>query len=117
MSFELGISAGELRDRITFQRPAAAQDEMGGGVSSWETVVTLSAKTEPRTGRELDNAAQKFPEADVRFTLRYYPGLSTEMRIVDEAGNPHDIVNIADVENRHKKLDIMATRVPIGRNA
>lgn len=120
---DLDILAGELRHRIRLEKLSTQQDETGGQIRQWGLQYEVHAKIEPVTGRELDNAAQIYPNADTRFTLRWIPELPldalalTSWRIVDPWGNQYDIVSVADVETRHIKFDILAVQRLAGRNA
>lgn len=114
---EFNIDAGELRQQVTIQQIAITRDEFGGEVKAWADFVTLRAKIEPLSGRELTEAAQIYPESNTRITIRYYPGIDPSMRVLDETGAQYDITNLSDVEYRHVKLLITAIQRPAGRDA
>jgi SPP1 family predicted phage head-tail adaptor len=110
------INPGELRRRITVQQLQKNQDELGGFTEIWTDFLYAWAQIEPRTGRELTDAAQLYPETDTQIRMRWRPGLDEAMRIIDEYGNQYDIYSIADLEERHRVIDIMARKRPAGRN-
>ncbi|HMF29307.1 MAG TPA: phage head closure protein [Candidatus Cybelea sp.] len=110
------LNPGELRRRITIQTLVKNQDALGGFTEKWEDVLYAWASIEPRTGRELTDAAQLYPETDTQIRVRWRTGLAEAMRILDEYGNQYDIYSIADIEERHRVIDIMARKRPTGRN-
>ena len=75
------IGAGQLKQRITLQRPGTAQDSFGGLQSTWIDVASLWADIQPLSGRELENARRMANEISHRITLRYQT-LFTDTRAV-----------------------------------
>lgn len=120
---ETTVFAGELNRRIQLQELVGLQDETGGQSRTWATQLTVWASIQPTTGRELNNAAELYPEADTQFIIRYNSALPTDdlslaaWRILDQYGNQYDIANVSDVSMRHIRMDIFAIQRPPGRNA
>lgn len=87
--------AHRLRHRVTIQRPVDTQDEYTGDIErSWQTVhEAVPAEVLTGPGRELHAAGTKLAETSARINLRWFPGLSHEMRILWD-GKVYDIVSI-----------------------
>lgn len=70
-----------MRHRITIQRPAITEDNIGNQITTWSDVATVWAKAESLSGREYWAAAQTQSEKSVRFTIRFRADIKTEMRV------------------------------------
>ena len=75
------MRAGELRHVIVVQEATAARDASGGKTYTWATKATIRAAYEVLTGREYFAANQETGESTARFKCRYYPGITTDMRV------------------------------------
>lgn len=75
------MRAGQLRHRITLQRPVATQDEWGDPSPSWEDVATVAASIESISGREFFSAQQVQADVTTRITIRWRNGIEPAMRI------------------------------------
>lgn len=100
-----GIRAGSLRHRVTLQAPVITQDAFGAPVKTWQNVANLWAMVESLSGAELIAARQVFAEALYKVTIRYYPGITDQHRIVYDGMNM-DITNVSDVETRHITMEL-----------
>ena len=98
-------TAGELRQRITFQQPVKADDGYGGHVVSWANLVAVWAKVEPISGREFFYAHQISVEVTHRVKVRYLITINESMRIM-YGGRILEIESIIDMDERHKFLEI-----------
>lgn len=97
-----GFQAGRLRHRVTVQRKVETRDAVTGAVShTWDTLVLpgdlalsdIPAECLTGPGRELQAADAKQAATALRVTLRYFPGLTEQMRVVWE-GRAYDIQSI-----------------------
>lgn len=102
---------GELRHRITIQKPVSTQDEFGQPTDSWDNVITLWAKVEDLSGREYF-IAQQVPASQVnaRITIRWRVGIKSEMRIV-HGDRILNIKAVLDPDGRRKWLHLMCQEV------
>lgn len=107
------ISAAELNQRITLQQKVVTRNTIGEEVVTWADVIadtadnSLWAEVWPLKGREFFAAQQTQYAADVRFRLRYRPGLTQDMRVVWN-GDAYDILSIVDVGAAHRTTEILA---------
>lgn len=105
------MRAGRLRHRIEIQQPVTVQDVYGEPLTTWERHALCWASAEPLRGQELFNARQTLAEVNVRFRLRYLAGVEPDMRVLFD-GRTFDLVEIIDVDERHKELQLLAVERP-----
>lgn len=108
------MNIGELRYKITFQIlsnettnengfPLSEDERFTDFKSAWSTVYPLK-------GTEFWSAKTTYSESTVKFTCRYIPGITSDMRI-QYGKRTFNIVGVIDVDERHKWLQIMATEL------
>ncbi len=78
------LDAGRLRHRVTLQRrtPPVASDAYAQPREIWEDVATRSAEVVPLAGQEQPFGGGTSGVVTHRVTLRYFPGLSPEWRLL-----------------------------------
>lgn len=78
------LDPGELRHRITIQRPKTTQDATTGQTSTvWINVATdIAAAIKPLSVREFIASQQMQSEISTRIVIRYREGLTADMRIL-----------------------------------
>ncbi|MHB0929188.1 MAG: phage head closure protein [Candidatus Nanopelagicales bacterium] len=103
------MRAGALRKQVVIQQRTETTDATFGGVTqTWTNFATdINAAVESLSGREFLAAQAAQSEASVQFIMRYVAGVDARMRIVYN-GLYHNIVNITDIEERHRELLILA---------
>ncbi|MFX4223539.1 MAG: phage head closure protein [Thalassobaculum sp.] len=74
--------AGDLTERVTFQRQVRVDDGGGGTEVTWQNVVTVDAQVRPLSGRERLQADQLQASANYRMTIRRRTDLDESMRVV-----------------------------------
>lgn len=75
------MHAGELRHRITLQKPAQTRSSYNEDVTSYTDVVTVWAAVEWRSGRRYQEAAQLNAEIQGVIRLRYRSDVKPEWRV------------------------------------
>lgn len=76
------MRAGELRHRVTIQKPVEAKDpETGENVINWETHQVAWAKVEAVSGKEDYGADRRVAEGTHLVTTRYVSGVTAKMRV------------------------------------
>ena len=78
------VKISDLRHRITFQSERKVADEHHGHTSIWDNVATVWAKVEPVSGREYYYSHQLKNVISHKITIRYWEGLTAELRIIFE---------------------------------
>lgn len=81
------MDAGELRNRISIERPSVTVGDYGHRVTGWDVVMECWAKVRPATGKERESAYQMQSMISHVVITRFYPELkeaSGEWRIVFE---------------------------------
>ena len=74
--------SGALDKRVQIQAASDVLNAHGGQTRTWNTVATVWARIEPLSGNELLEAQQVEERADVKITIRNYPGLTSKHRIL-----------------------------------
>jgi SPP1 family predicted phage head-tail adaptor len=95
-------SAGQLRDRITFQGRGSVTDEYGNAQTGpWEDVFTVSANIAPARGREEVLAQRLQGTRPVEITVRWSSQtvqIQPHWRAVN-ARKPDEIYNVHDIRD------------------
>jgi SPP1 family predicted phage head-tail adaptor len=101
------IKAGELRHRIVIVKPTIAQDTAGGWQEDTDKLgATTWAKIEALSGRELYAAQQKVSEVTHRITVRWCPGIASNMNVWFE-NRLFQIQAVSNPDERHKMLELL----------
>jgi SPP1 family predicted phage head-tail adaptor len=105
------MKAGQLRKRIDIEQQALTADGGGGDTESWSALASgIYADVEPLSGRELFQAQQVNDELSHRVTIRYYPGVTSKMR-VKYGARVLLIESIIDLEEKHRQVQLMCREV------
>jgi SPP1 family predicted phage head-tail adaptor len=113
----MGIRAGTLRKRITFQTRSTTQDAVGGQSVTWSDLLTTWASLEPSAGRELMSAQAMNVEQPTTITVRWQSELSNfravaAMRVVYGSR----IFNIHSSQNQEERNRILVLIASEGLN-
>jgi len=100
------LAIGEMRHRITFQRPIKTPDGHKGHTVSWQVLVTVWASIEPLSGREYFYSHQIKAEVTHRVKIRYREDITTKMRI-KHGDRVLAIESILDLKERRQILEIL----------
>ena len=86
------MMSGKLRHVLTVQYQTGISDDgFGGAVPTWGTFATVRAEQRPLYSRDVMSAKAGHGEAVVKYVIRYLPGLTSAMRIVED-GTTYEIV-------------------------
>ena len=93
---------------ITIEKLTVTSDGMGSTVEAWATAAgaPLWAKVEPLRGQERLLAGQLSEVAQVKFTIRRWPGLTSSHRII-QGGQTWLITSVED-HGRHGYMVVWA---------
>lgn len=101
-------SAGQRRQFITIQQLATAPDSYGEQLPTASTFATAYARVRQLSGRELFYAQQVQALATHEVNLRYVAGVLPTMQVLVEGiSQPLQILNVNDVELRHRELVLL----------
>lgn len=90
------MRAGQLRHRITIQRPGRVQDpDTGGMKDGWETVRSVWAAKRPSSAREFKQSRAGQSEIVGEFQIRYREGIDATMRILHN-GKTYNIEGVLE---------------------
>lgn len=104
------MEIGELRHKITFQKLTTCTNENGFEVETWENYKTVWAAVSNLYGKEYFEAAAVQKENTVKFTIRYFRGLDTSMRILFR-DTEYNIISIDNIKYKNKYIEIKALEV------
>jgi SPP1 family predicted phage head-tail adaptor len=97
-------AVGEMRHVVRVQVNLGTPTGMGGTTDGWvDFVPRRRAKFQWLYGAEKIIGPQLQPIQTARFTMRFFPGLTTEMRLVFD-GRHFNIDSFDDYEMRHREL-------------
>lgn len=104
------IKAGDLRERVTLQRPETAVGPTGRPVTEWTDVITVDAGKADVSGREFYAAHAEHLENVVTWTIRHREDIDETWRIVCR-GTPYEILAINHLGYMGDFLKIKTQRV------
>lgn len=93
------MMAGRLDRRIRIEQRTVTRAEDGSEVSTWTLFAVVWAQALPSRGNERHAAGAEQADRDMRFRIRWRPGVSAAMRVVHE-GTEWDIVAVAELGRR-----------------
>lgn len=76
------FDASMLRDRITFQQETITPDGLGGGIRSYEDVITVWAEVTPLSTTETIDGKGIESTTSYRIRTRWRTGITPAMRIL-----------------------------------
>ena len=100
------MEAGNLRHRITLQRPAGGDASDPNGATEWGNYATAYASVLPLRGRELWEAQAAQSTIDHRIMLRWRPGVKHNTRVL-LGGRKFEVLNIIEQGERYEWLQLM----------
>lgn len=100
------MQAGRLRHRVSIQQRVEARNGYGELISTWSTLATVWGSVEPIRGREFFEAEQVQSEISTRVRIRYYDGITAQMRVLF-GSRKLQILAVIDVNERHKEMQLM----------
>jgi len=107
-------TAGQLKDRLTFQRRGSAQDEYGNEqTGAWENVFTVSARVTASPGRETVTAQRLQGVNPVDVWVRWSAQtatIKTEWRAVDarDPSRVFAILSVTDPEEYRRQFRLLS---------
>ena len=97
---------GQLRHRITIEKPAQGKNAIDEVVSTWSTLCTIWSAVEPAAGNVYYTAKQLDARVDGRVRIRYRGDLEPTMRI-KFGDRILSIVSIVHPKENQKELHLM----------
>ena len=108
------MSAGELRDRVTFYAPTPTTDALRGQAIVYTTeVCDVACQWRGLTTREtlIAQGQETLPAA--RLVIRYRPDITTKLRALRNGVGPmFEVASVNDYDGRRIWLDIDVMEVP-----
>jgi SPP1 family predicted phage head-tail adaptor len=102
------MRAGELRHRITIQKPVEVKDEYKTIIDvGWQDFATVWAAVEPVRGSEYIQLQNSKSELTVRVRIRYLAGVNDSMRILYGGRILYINSPPIDVDGRHREMELM----------
>ena len=105
------ISAGKLRQVITYQAKTVTVDEYGGPVEAWADHATVRAAVNPLIGKDLMASMSAQSTAEMRINHRFVPGITSAMRILWNGATYEIVGEPANVHGLSREHEVYARRV------
>ncbi len=106
------MSAGELRERVTFGKRPSTDDGYGNEEGSWQDQFTVAARIQPLKGGEGVQAARLAGTQPVIIRVRWSADtvlIAPAWRAVDARSSiQYQIKSIMNADEKKKYLDILA---------
>jgi len=99
------MRAGELRHRITLQKPVHTRDAFGESVTTYEDMATVYAAIEWQSGRRYVEAAQINAEVQGVTRIRYRSDVRPDWRIQYKERYIR-IISLANIRERDEELQL-----------
>lgn len=102
------MRAGGIPRRINIEQSTPTSDTEGNPGVTWSVYTTLWANVEPLTGTEALQAGQMASSVSHIVLTRYYPGITSDMRIHEPTSNLYlDIQAVINVREAQQSLQLM----------
>jgi SPP1 family predicted phage head-tail adaptor len=99
-------NAGSYRHVITFQSPSTTENEYGEPTQDWVDFATVRAGIYPISGKDYISAVELNSEISHKVNIRYYPGITPNMRIVF-GSRIFQIIAVMNFQEWNKELQIV----------
>jgi SPP1 family predicted phage head-tail adaptor len=108
------MSAGELRDRVTFYSPTKTTDVLRGQTVTYTTALcTVAAHWRGLTTRETLMAQGQETLPAARLVVRYRADITTQLRAQRNGSGPlYEVASVNDYDGRRIWLDLDLVEVP-----
>lgn len=101
------VHAQQLDRLVTIRQRLATRDERGQAAESWiDRHTSVWAARLPVRGRDYFAAGTQQHPVDVRYLVRHRSDMQPGMVVVD-AGEPHEILAVIDVDGKRRTLELM----------
>ena len=101
------MRAGRLRHNVTIQQDTGSvRDASGHPTPSWTTLVQCPASVEPLSGQEFWTAQQMAAGVTHRVRIRYYPGITSQMRVLHR-NRYLNIEAVRNLDERDIELELL----------
>ena len=114
------MRAGNLRHRLTIQKPTEVSDGMGGVTTTWSTLITIWGGIWPLRGHEYMSAMQTTSEVTHKIRIRQLPtnkrsDFSSKCRILF-GSRYFEIESIINPDERDIYLELMCKEITPARD-
>ena len=114
------MRAGNLRHRLTIQKPTEVSDGMGGVTTTWSTLITIWGAIWPLRGQEYMSAMQTTSEVTHKIRIRQLPtnkrsDFSSKCRILF-GSRYFEIESIINPDERDIYLELMCKEITPARD-
>lgn len=93
------INSGQMRERVTIQRPVDSQSPMGEATLTWEDIATVWASVYNVNARDYFAAQQAGAIVTHKIRIRFLPELNQQCRVIWR-GRVMEISSYMERENR-----------------
>lgn len=102
----------DMRNKIAIKQKGQGQNDYGEPVEEWTDFKTdVWASKEHLLGNEFFSALAVRNKVEVKFRTHYFPGVTSEMRVVDSEGEYEIIGPPVNVKNLNRELLLYCKKV------
>jgi len=105
------MQAGKLRNKLTIQRPDTTEGTGGEELPNYSTFATVWGSIEPLSGSEGLQGRQAGSEVTHRIVIRYYAGITSDMRILWNGRYFNLSQPPINKDERNKEIELMCREV------
>lgn len=98
----------KMNAHLMLQKPTQG-DDWTPDSGQWETLFETFAAVQPISGREYVHTQQVQGDVTHKLVFHYIDGITPDMRAVDSQGRIFNFTAVIDRDERHRKLEVMAT--------
>ena len=108
------VLAGRLRQRVQIQSKNNQRDAHGGYTEIYQIDATVWAGIHPISAKELFASQQVDGRVTHRIIIRFFDGLTPDMRFVEvlgEASRVFNIISIRNIDERDRSMEVLTQEV------
>lgn len=103
----MAVGIGQLDERVDIYTYTTSPNGYGEAVRTYTSLISCWAKVTVESGSESRQAEQELATRNVKFIVRYYPGINEKCRVTYDSEN-YDITNVTPI-GRNNYLQLTAT--------
>ena len=100
------MNPGDLRQILIIQQKVPTQKTSGEEKPVWTEVATVWGAAQPLRGQEYLEANRLQADLDIRFRIRYRPGITPAMR-VKHGDRYFNIISVIHVNEQRREIQLM----------
>lgn len=105
-----GVGAGPMRHRVEVQSAVTTSDTFSQDTEVWTTTTIRNAEISFVAGKMVTNALQNKEEITHLIRMRYFPGMTSDMRLLFK-GRVFTIIYIDNVDEKNREYRVLCQEI------